>query len=56
MLMIQILATACDRTLGGREFDLVLFDHFAKEIKARRYLAVFLNKILIDSISGKIQT
>ena len=39
----QILATSCDGALGGRDFDLALFDHFANEIKAKYKLDVRSN-------------
>jgi molecular chaperone DnaK (HSP70) len=39
----QILATACDGALGGRDFDLALFDHFANEIKSKYKLDVRSN-------------
>jgi len=40
---VTILATAFDRTLGGRDFDLLLFDHFAAEIKQKYKLDVRTN-------------
>ncbi|KAL1919826.1 uncharacterized protein VTP21DRAFT_1757 [Calcarisporiella thermophila] len=32
---LTVLSTACDRHLGGRNFDQVLVDHFAEEFKQR---------------------
>jgi molecular chaperone DnaK (HSP70) len=40
---LKILATAHDRHLGGRNFDDVLVDHFAKEFQ------VFAFFILLDT-------
>lgn len=37
---LQVLANAWDRSLGGRDFDAVLFDHFAEEFGERHKVDV----------------
>ena len=32
---LQVLGTVADQSLGGRDFDKLLADHFAEEFKAR---------------------
>ena len=39
-----MLATACDRTLGGRSFDKELLRHFAKDFGTRFKLDILSNK------------
>lgn len=34
-LPVQVLATAADPNLGGRNFDEVLVDHFVEDFKVR---------------------
>ncbi|KAL1917516.1 uncharacterized protein VTP21DRAFT_3909 [Calcarisporiella thermophila] len=40
---LTVLATACDRHLGGRNFDQVLVDHFAEEFKQRYHIDIKSN-------------
>lgn len=40
---LSVLATACDRNLGGRDLDQMLVTHFAKMIKEKYKLDVYTN-------------
>ena len=40
---LRVLAHSWDRNLGGRDFDAVLFDHFAAEFQAKHKLDVRTN-------------
>lgn len=40
---LSVLATACDRNLGGRDLDQLLVTHFAKMIKEKYNLDVYTN-------------
>ena len=41
---LTVLATACDRHLGGRDFDNILADHFAAEWKEKHKIDALTNK------------
>jgi len=41
---LTVLSTACDRHLGGRDFDTVLTDHFAAEWKEKHKIDAKTNK------------
>ena len=41
---LTVLATACDRHLGGRDFDMILADHFAAEWKEKHKIDAKTNK------------
>merc|ERR1719261_1028387 len=41
---LTVLATACDRHLGGRDFDMILAEHFAAEWKEKHKIDAKSNK------------
>merc|ERR1719408_1074787 len=41
---LTVLATACDRHLGGRDFDMILANHFAAEWKEKHKIDAKTNK------------
>merc|ERR1719387_2025077 len=41
---LKVLATACDRHLGGRDFDMILAEHFAAEWKEKHKIDAKTNK------------
>jgi len=41
---LRVLATAYDRTLGGRDFDQILVDHFVKEFSAKFKIDIASNQ------------
>jgi len=41
---LTVLATACDRHLGGRDFDMILAEHFAAEWKEKHKIDAKTNK------------
>merc|ERR1719214_519396 len=41
---LTVLSTACDRHLGGRDFDMILADHFAAEWKTKHGIDAKTNK------------
>merc|ERR1719498_1321773 len=41
---LTVLATACDRHLGGRDFDMILAQHFAAEWKEKHKIDATTNK------------
>ena len=41
---LTVLATACDRNLGGRDFDMILAEHFAAEWKEKHKIDAKTNK------------
>jgi len=41
---LTVLATACDRHLGGRDFDMILAEHFAREWKEKHGIDAKSNK------------
>jgi len=41
---LTVLSTACDRTLGGRDFDMILAEHFAAEWKEKHKIDAKTNK------------
>merc|ERR1719502_2377640 len=41
---LTVLSTACDRHLGGRDFDMILAEHFAAEWKEKHKIDALTNK------------
>merc|ERR1719506_3320010 len=41
---LTVLSTACDRHLGGRDFDMILAEHFAAEWKEKHKIDAKTNK------------
>lgn len=52
---LTVLSTACDRHLGGRDFDMLLAIKFAAEWKEKHGFDAFSNKKVMRSMMGLLR-